>query len=170
MARFRIFLGSRGPSTSATVGTAAGTGAASAAGASVVFLHPSGDTSLGGWTDQSAGTSNIYQSIDEETINDSDYVQSPAVASNTLLTVRLYEGAGLIGEWASISIVSPHPAFENEEIILDGAEFASIVNWSNLFVELEDSFTNIYRFPLGAPASGVAEPVKLHVRASNLTG
>lgn len=59
-----------------------GTSAVGAEGSVTVELTriyaPSSDVSLGSWTDQAGGTTNIYQSIDEPLpANDSDYVRSP---------------------------------------------------------------------------------------------
>lgn len=41
------------------------------------YARPAGDTVVGNWTNELGGTTNIYQSIDETTPNDSDYIQSP---------------------------------------------------------------------------------------------
>ena len=42
------------------------------------FIRPDGDQSIGQWTDELGGTTNIYQSIDEPAPPiDSDYIQSP---------------------------------------------------------------------------------------------
>lgn len=39
-------------------------------------ILPDGDVSLGGWTTQAGGVSNLYQAIDETTLNASDFIQS----------------------------------------------------------------------------------------------
>ena len=46
-----------------------------------VTAYPSADISLGGWTDQAGGSTDIWQAIDEVTANDTDYIQSPHMRS-----------------------------------------------------------------------------------------
>ena len=44
----------------------------------ILFIRPDGDQSIGQWTDELGGTTDIYQSIDEPApAVDSDYIQSP---------------------------------------------------------------------------------------------
>ena len=67
--------------------TTGGVGAAAAVGTLKPFeLRPDGDTATDGWTNQAGSASNIYQSIDEVTASDSDFVQSPQVVSPTVST------------------------------------------------------------------------------------
>ena len=40
------------------------------------FGRPSADTSIGTWTDDGGGTTNIYQTIDESSASDADYIES----------------------------------------------------------------------------------------------
>lgn len=40
------------------------------------FARPDNDDSIGAWTDQASGTTNIYTTIDETSASDSDYVRS----------------------------------------------------------------------------------------------
>jgi hypothetical protein len=40
------------------------------------FARPSADTVRTGWTDQAAGTVNIYQAIDETSASDADYIKT----------------------------------------------------------------------------------------------
>lgn len=49
-----------------------------------IFLRPASDIDIGLWTDESLGTSNIYQSIDEEVASDSDYIRSEDVTGSSL--------------------------------------------------------------------------------------
>jgi hypothetical protein len=53
------------------------------------YLRPDLDSSVGSWADEGGATSNLYQSIDEETPNDTDYVQSEPNPSNSKYKVRL---------------------------------------------------------------------------------
>lgn len=41
------------------------------------FARPSADTVRTGWTDQAAGTTNIYTTIDEVSASDADYIKTP---------------------------------------------------------------------------------------------
>jgi len=53
------------------------------------FGRPSADTTINDWTDQSAGTTNIYTGIDEVTASDTDYVRGATKGTalyETLLT------------------------------------------------------------------------------------
>ena len=40
------------------------------------YARPDSDTSIGDWADNSSGTSNIYQAIDESSASDSDYIEA----------------------------------------------------------------------------------------------
>jgi hypothetical protein len=42
------------------------------------FARPSADTVRTAWTDQAAGTTNIYTTIDEVSFSDADYIKTPA--------------------------------------------------------------------------------------------
>lgn len=53
------------------------------------FGRPSADTSIGTWTDQAAGTTNIYQSIDEISFSDADYIQSVSAPSSAPYVTKL---------------------------------------------------------------------------------
>ena len=137
-----------------------------AAGAAVAYLRPDGDTATDGWTDASAGTSNIFQSVDEASVGDADYVQSPSITSGTSdLTVRLCEGITTIATWTHSNIGT---SFTTAIQTLTTPQFAAITDFSNLFVEFDDGSGNVYRCQMGNPAAGVAEPVKLHYRFKKL--
>jgi hypothetical protein len=56
------------------------------------YMRPDGDVSLGGWTDQDDGTTNIYAAIDETVADDDDYIQSPAGPSNATYRGALSTG------------------------------------------------------------------------------
>lgn len=53
------------------------------------FARPSTDTSIGSWTDDASGTTNIYQAIDEVTASDTDYVRSESNPSSSVCTFAL---------------------------------------------------------------------------------
>lgn len=46
------------------------------------FARPSADTSIGTFTDNAGGTTNIYQAIDESSANDADFIRSVTSPSN----------------------------------------------------------------------------------------
>lgn len=146
--------------------TAGGTSAASAVGAQISVLFPDGDAATDGWVDEVGGTSNIFQSINEAAVDDANYVKSPAVlASSANLFVRLYDGATMIVEWEHTGISS---TFTTATQTLTTPQFEAITDFANLFVELDDSLGNVYRFPITDPAAGMAEPIKLHYRYKKL--
>lgn len=47
------------------------------------FARPDGDQSVGNWTTDGGGTSNLYQSIDEASPSDADYVRSELSPSSS---------------------------------------------------------------------------------------
>jgi hypothetical protein len=143
-------------------GAATGTGTAAAIGAAIIYLRPDGDTATDGWTDQAGGASNIYQSIDETTLNDTNYVKSPDVTgTNADLTVRLFEGATEIVAWNHTNIAA---TFTDAVQTLTTPQYDAIANFNNLFAEFDDNQGNVYRFPISNPISGADPPVKIRYR------
>ena len=53
------------------------------------YGRPNADTAIGNFTDQAAGTTNIYQAIDETSPSDSDYIQSPTSPANQVYVCKL---------------------------------------------------------------------------------
>lgn len=53
------------------------------------FARPSADTSIGTYTDQSSGTTNIYTTIDETSPGDADYIKSVLAPSNAPYVAKL---------------------------------------------------------------------------------
>lgn len=53
------------------------------------FGRPSADTFIGTYTDQSAGTTNIYTTIDETVASDADYIQSVSAPSAAPYVTKL---------------------------------------------------------------------------------
>ena len=53
------------------------------------FARPDQDTTIGSYTDAGGGTTNIFQSIDETSANDSDFVRSPQSPNNSVYVARL---------------------------------------------------------------------------------
>jgi hypothetical protein len=53
------------------------------------FGRPSTDTSIGTFTDQAAGTTNIYTTIDEVSPSDADYVRSVSAPANAPYVTKL---------------------------------------------------------------------------------
>jgi hypothetical protein len=50
---------------------------------------PSSDTSVGTWTNQAGGTTNLYQAIDEPDYNDADYIRSVPAPNHPIYEVAL---------------------------------------------------------------------------------
>jgi len=65
--------------------TASGSGSTHA----YMYLRPDGVITLGSWTDNADGTTNIYQAIDEATPSDADYVKSETEPSSSTFEVSL---------------------------------------------------------------------------------
>jgi hypothetical protein len=53
------------------------------------FARPDADTTISNFTDAGGGTTSIFQSIDETSANDSDYVRSPASPTSEFYVCRL---------------------------------------------------------------------------------
>src|SRR3990167_1170344 len=53
------------------------------------FARPDADTLIGNFTDQVGGVTNIFQTIDEVSEDDADYIKSPASPLNELYVCRL---------------------------------------------------------------------------------
>jgi len=53
------------------------------------FARPDQDTTIGAFTDNAGGTTNIYTAIDEVSANDSDFIRSVTSPSNAVYVCRL---------------------------------------------------------------------------------
>ena len=53
------------------------------------FARPDNDDSIGSWVDQASGTTNIYQSIDESTASDTDYIRAENNPSSSVYIAGL---------------------------------------------------------------------------------
>mgnify|MGYP001563851808 CR=1 FL=1 len=53
------------------------------------FARPNSDTTIGNYTDQAGGTTNIYNAIDDSATNDTDYIRSPAAPANEVYVTKL---------------------------------------------------------------------------------
>jgi len=53
------------------------------------YARPDADTTISNFTDAGAGTTNIFQSIDESSANDSDYIRSPTSPASEFYVCRL---------------------------------------------------------------------------------
>lgn len=142
--------------------TFAGGGAVSAGGTALSSLQPDADSTDGGWTDQSLGTS-LFAAIDEIISSDADYIQSntnpvidickirlsdptgtptqpfivlyrycKAGLSTKGLRVRLLQGTAEIASWLHNDLTE---IFVVAEQTLTAAQFAAITDFTNLFLE-----------------------------------
>ena len=59
-------------------------------------LRPDADQTVGNWTDEGGATSNLYQSIDEVTASDADYVESEANPDQSAYLVSLSNPGGTV--------------------------------------------------------------------------
>lgn len=53
------------------------------------FARPNADTTLGNYTDEGGGTTDIFQSIDEASAGDADFIQSPTSPVNEVYVCAL---------------------------------------------------------------------------------
>jgi len=54
------------------------------------YARPDADVSLGGWTTDTGGTTNLFAVLDESTANDADYIKSSGpIPSNDTVEVEL---------------------------------------------------------------------------------
>lgn len=53
------------------------------------FARPDQDTTIGTFTDQGGGTTNIYTTIDESSASDADYIRSVTSPANAVYVCRL---------------------------------------------------------------------------------
>lgn len=53
------------------------------------FARPDADTTLGNYTDQGGGTTNIFQTIDEVSPSDADFIRTPTSPVNEVYVCRL---------------------------------------------------------------------------------
>lgn len=131
----------------------------------IQFLRPDNDAAIGSWTDEVGGTTNIFNSIDETSPNDSDYIIS-GVGSNDVARFRLSDLTSAPGnaavvkyrifkDTASNQVDLTITLKEGSTIIaswvhtdisttpttfmrtLSPSEYASITDFNNLFIEFE---------------------------------
>lgn len=91
------------------------------------FARPSADIARGGWTTQGGATTNLWESLDEETADDADYVIS-AIGANSTYEVRL-------------SSVAPAVIARDHTLFLRGAKHASGGNEKGVTVSLVQGTT-----------------------------
>lgn len=129
----------------------------------LALIVPEEDISLGEWTDELDGTTDIYTSIDEELPNDSDYIKSPflpqantykvklqnavdpetgnnhsvfcrfSCSGSASIKIRLVEGTTTIAEWEEEASAS----IVTVEKVLTTEQADSITDYENLYLELE---------------------------------
>jgi len=59
-------------------------------------LRPDADDSAGSWTDEGGATTGLYQSVDEVTADDADYIKSPSHPTAEAVKLRLSDPTGTI--------------------------------------------------------------------------
>lgn len=133
------------------------------------FAYPSADSSLGGWTDENGGTTNIYTHINEVSANDANYVHSSGSPSSDIYKFKVdnlsdpeCEGGHIISyryfkeETGTVNLtvrlmqgVSTIATWTHNDIgtvtqadqELTAEQANSITDYTNLYIELEATST-----------------------------
>ena len=93
------------------------------------ILYPSTDTTIGSYTDEAGGTTDIYQSIDETTVDDADYIKTPQAPYEAVYVTKLTSGSD--------------PAVSTDHVIrVWAAKDSSNPAQVDLVVELRQGYTN----------------------------
>jgi hypothetical protein len=136
-----------------------------AAAAARVYLRPDADASNSGWSDQTGGTTNLYQVVDETTPDDADYVRSSQGPTADIIRFRLSDpSSGLVepftvkyryglsasGALTITARLKQGSTVKKSWVHTDGTttlktvtqtlttgEFASISDFNDLFIEFE---------------------------------
>lgn len=128
------------------------------------FIRPDADDVDGGWTNEVGGTT-LFGSVDESSFSDTDYIKSSGlpndkvklrlsdptatvaepliirfrcrheIAGDANLIARLFEGTTQI-TWFQLTITDTFTTYTHQ---LNSAEFASIGDFTNLFIEFESN-------------------------------
>lgn len=130
-----------------------------------LYIRPDADSADGGWTNESGNNTNLFASIDETAASDSDYIQSALTPVNDIVTVRLSDPSAGVGQPVNVSYRYQKVGSDTIDLIvrlkqgattkatwthsnistsyvdarqtLSGGEFASITDWTDLFLEFE---------------------------------
>lgn len=137
------------------------------------FGRPSADTSIGTFTDNGGGTSNIFQAIDESSANDSDYIKSVSAPSNAPYVTKLstvedpvsssghivrYRYAKDASGGAQINLtVQLRQGYTNE-----GSPGTLIASWSH--TDISNTFTDAAQTLSGAEADAITTYADLYLR------
>ena len=147
-------------------GTFGGAGTLSNAGTALKYLAPDADSSDGSWIDKSGGTS-LFASIDELSVDDTDFIISSINPSSDTCKIRLsdpgvtpdqpfivqyrYKKTGsqtidlrirllqATTEIASWTQAGISETYTTGEQTLSGAQFAAITDFNDLFIEFQAS-------------------------------
>lgn len=137
------------------------------------FGRPSADTSIGAYTDQAAGTTNIFQSIDETSPSDADYIQSALAPSSAPYVTKLsnledplsssnhvvrYRYAKSAAGGAQINLtVQLRQGYVNE-----GTPGTQIAEWTH--TDIAETFTTAAQTLSGAEADAITDYTSLYLR------
>lgn len=137
------------------------------------YGRPSADTSIGTYTDQSAGTTNIYTAINESSPSDADYIRSvlapsaaPYVTKLTDLedpisssghVVRYRYGKSAAGGAQIDLVVQLRQGYVNE-----GSPGTLIKEWTH--TNISDSFTTATQTLSGGEADSITDYTSLYLR------
>lgn len=137
------------------------------------FARPSTDTTIGTYTDQGGGTTNIYTTIDETVASDADYIQSvlaPANApyvtklstiedpvSSTGHVVRYRYGKNAAGGSQIDLTVELRQGYTNE-----GAQGTLIANWAH--TNISDTLATAAQTLSAGQADAITDYANLYLR------
>ena len=124
---------------------------------------PDGDISAdSGWQNQSGGTTNLYQSIDDnfDTPNDLDYIEQPSLIGSTKVRFSLQNTENRV-DFATCNVRALRPNFNvdlnvkifesgSNDILMSGGDTVTSTSFSNIAIDLVESsgfiFNNGYQF------------------------
>lgn len=137
------------------------------------FGRPSADTSIGGYSDQGGGTTNIYTTIDEISPSDADYIRSALAPSNAPYVTKLsnledpqsstghvvrYRYAKDAAGGAQIDLT----AQLRQGYVNEGSPGTLIKEWTHS--DISETFTTAQQTLSGAEADSITDYTSLYLR------
>lgn len=81
------------------------------------FSRPDADTTLGNYSDQAGGTTNIFQSIDEASADDGDFIRTPTSPVNEVYVCRLSDVSDPISSSGHIMRMRTSTDLDAQEVL-----------------------------------------------------
>jgi hypothetical protein len=106
-------------------------------------LRPDADQTVGSWVDEGGATSNLFQSIDEITFSDADYVESEANPVSSSYKVSLENPGGSVdtGSPVTINYRYEKDGLAKVNLTVELIEGASTVRASQVHTDITDTVT-----------------------------